>query len=141
MAALRTTLSMAAYWLIDPLDGTRGFIEHLEQFSINIALIIDHLPKLGVIYSPVSETIYYAWEGAGAYKQVGQDPPQLIQPVQPGEGVPWRIVIGQYSRGKKLENLIQGVCQYQLLHVNGSVKVRLVGRRSSRYLSPVWANL
>ena len=94
------------YWLVDPLDGTRGFIARLEQFSINIALIVDHQPVLGVIYSPASATFYYAWQGGGTYKQIGAQAPQRLRTPAKTDSAPWRIVIGQYSRGKRLLQLI-----------------------------------
>lgn len=110
------------YWLVDPLDGTRGFIAGLEQFSINIALVVEHEPVLGIIYVPVTATIYYAWQGGGAFKQVGAAAAQRIQPVAKTADAPWRIVIGQYSLGKRLAQLINNQCPFQLLHVNGSIK-------------------
>jgi 3'(2'), 5'-bisphosphate nucleotidase len=110
------------YWLVDPLDGTRGFINHLEQFSINIALIKDHQPVLGVIYAPASETVYYAVQGGGAFKQVKFEERQPLKTLSRSREAPWRIVIGQYSRGRRLEQMINHFCEYQLLHVNGSVK-------------------
>lgn len=56
------------YWLVDPLDGTREFIKRNGEFTVNIALIIDHQPVLGVIYVPVSGVGYYASAGRGAYR-------------------------------------------------------------------------
>lgn len=110
------------HWLIDPLDGTRGFIAHLEQFSINIALIADHHPVLGMIYVPVANTVYYAWRNGGAFKQVGAAEPQPIHRLEHTPAETWRIVVGQYSRGKRLAQIIQDRCRFQLLHGNGAVK-------------------
>ncbi|WP_319380850.1 3'(2'),5'-bisphosphate nucleotidase CysQ [Thiomicrorhabdus sp.] len=56
------------YWLIDPLDGTKEFIEKTGEFSVNIALIDRHHPCLGVVYAPASEDLYLAVKGEGAYK-------------------------------------------------------------------------
>lgn len=55
------------YWLIDPLDGTRGFIKRNAEFCVNIALIENHAPILGVIYSPVSKECFYATKNNGAF--------------------------------------------------------------------------
>ena len=57
----------ARYWLIDPLDGTRGFIKRSPEFCVNIALIENHAPILGVIYSPVDQCCYYAVKNKGAF--------------------------------------------------------------------------
>lgn len=66
------------YWLIDPLDGTREFVKRNGEFTVNIALINEHKPVLGVVYAPVSEVLYFAASGKGAYKQTQSNPPQLI---------------------------------------------------------------
>lgn len=55
-----------SYWLVDPLDGTRGFIAGRGEFTVNIALVSANLPVLGVIAVPVRGTCYYAYRGAGA---------------------------------------------------------------------------
>ena len=57
------------YWLVDPLDGTREFIKRNGEFTVNIALIRDGYPVLGVIYAPVKDLCYYAADNEGAYKQ------------------------------------------------------------------------
>jgi len=57
------------YWLVDPLDGTREFIKRNGEFTVNIALIENHEPVLGVIYVPVGGVCYFAARGAGAHRQ------------------------------------------------------------------------
>ncbi len=47
-------------WMVDPLDGTKEFIKRNGEFTVNIALIKNNKPVLGVIYVPVSKTVYYA---------------------------------------------------------------------------------
>lgn len=56
------------YWLIDPLDGTKEFIKKNDEFTVNIALIENHKPILGVIFAPALSTIYYAYQNFGSYK-------------------------------------------------------------------------
>ncbi len=56
------------YWCIDPLDGTKEFIEKNGEFTVNIALIEQGRPVLGVVYAPVLQTLYAAREKQGAYK-------------------------------------------------------------------------
>lgn len=55
------------FWLIDPLDGTKEFIKKNNDFTVNIALIKDSLPIIGVIYVPVSGELYFASED-GSFK-------------------------------------------------------------------------
>jgi 3'(2'), 5'-bisphosphate nucleotidase len=55
------------YWLIDPLDGTREFINKNNEFTVNIALIEDEIPVMGVIYVPCLKTLYAGVVGKGAW--------------------------------------------------------------------------
>lgn len=55
-------------WLVDPLDGTREFLKHNGEFSVNLALIHQHQPIAGFIHFPVQNCSYYALLGEGAYK-------------------------------------------------------------------------
>ena len=58
------------YWLIDPLDGTREFIKRNGEFTVNIALIDGQKSVLGVVYAPVTDIVYFASLGHGAYKKI-----------------------------------------------------------------------
>lgn len=55
-------------WLVDPLDGTKEFIKRNGEFTVNIALIENQAPVIGVIYSPVFKYLYYAIKGGGSFK-------------------------------------------------------------------------
>lgn len=55
-------------WIVDPLDGTKEFIKRNGEFTVNIALVHDSIPIMGVIYLPVKKELYFAEEGLGAYK-------------------------------------------------------------------------
>jgi 3'(2'), 5'-bisphosphate nucleotidase len=59
------------FWLVDPLDGTKEFIKRNGEFTVNIALIDEGRPVLGVVYVPVSGVAYLAASGHGAWKQRG----------------------------------------------------------------------
>lgn len=59
------------YWLVDPLDGTKGFIKRTDEFTVNIALIEDSHAVLGAVHAPVSGVSYFAAAGGGAYKSGG----------------------------------------------------------------------
>ncbi|MBO6537198.1 MAG: 3'(2'),5'-bisphosphate nucleotidase CysQ [Balneolaceae bacterium] len=58
------------YWLVDPLDGTKEFIKKNGEFTVNIALIKDAKPVLGVVNVPAQNITYYAEEGVGTYKKL-----------------------------------------------------------------------
>jgi len=57
------------HWLIDPLDGTREFVQRTGEFTVNIALIHEQRPVLGVVHVPAQDLSYFAAQGAGAWKQ------------------------------------------------------------------------
>lgn len=54
-------------WIVDPLDGTKEFIKKNDEFTVNIALSYQGKSIIGVVYVPVTEELYYAVEGQGAY--------------------------------------------------------------------------
>lgn len=55
-------------WMVDPLDGTKEFISKNGEFTVNIALIEEGVPVLGVVYIPVSGLTYYAIKGSGSFE-------------------------------------------------------------------------
>ncbi|MEM1112079.1 MAG: 3'(2'),5'-bisphosphate nucleotidase CysQ [Pseudomonadota bacterium] len=56
------------FWLIDPLDGTREFLERTDEFTINVALIDKHEPAFGVLYEPLKDSACVGIPGAGAWR-------------------------------------------------------------------------
>ena len=56
------------FWLVDPLDGTKEFVKRNGEFTVNIALIHNHKPVLGIIYIPVKDVFYFAAINFGTYK-------------------------------------------------------------------------
>lgn len=58
----------AKLWMVDPIDGTKEFIKRNGEFTVNIALIKNNNPVLGVIYAPVLNTLYFSYSEIGAFK-------------------------------------------------------------------------
>ncbi|MFP3870372.1 MAG: 3'(2'),5'-bisphosphate nucleotidase CysQ [Syntrophobacteria bacterium] len=56
------------FWLVDPLDGTKEFIKQRGEFTVNIALIHQRKPVLGVVFAPASTLVYFAARGVGSFK-------------------------------------------------------------------------
>lgn len=69
-------------WIVDPLDGTKEFIKRNGEFTVNIALVEDNSPSMGVIYVPVTRTLYYSDTNLGAYKIVGPETDNLDELIQ-----------------------------------------------------------
>ena len=71
--------SNALFWLVDPLDGTKEFISGSDEFTVNIALVENHRPILGVIYLPALDSIYWGAEGFGSFSVINGVTKQLTQ--------------------------------------------------------------
>ena len=113
------------YWLVDPLDGTREFVKRNGEFTVNIALIRDHYPVLGVVHVPVSGLTYFGSEYAGCFLQAGDAPPQPVavripaaQPV---------VVVGSRSHANpQLARRLEPIGLYRLVSMGSSLKFCLV---------------
>lgn len=68
------------YWLVDPLDGTREFVEHTDEFTVNIALVENSVSILGVIYAPVNGVCYMGGRDTdGAWQQHDNNKPVRLK--------------------------------------------------------------
>lgn len=70
--------SWAKFWLIDPLDGTKEFVKKNGEFTVNIALVENGEPVLGVVYIPVQDKVFFAEKGKGAFSMVGNNNPEKL---------------------------------------------------------------
>jgi 3'(2'), 5'-bisphosphate nucleotidase len=64
-------------WVVDPLDGTREFVKRNGEFTINIALVVEHEPLLGVVAAPAQGLLYWGAAGVGAFRQRGSQRTQI----------------------------------------------------------------
>lgn len=69
-------------WLVDSLDGAEAFLGTEGAFTVNIALIQDGAPIYGVVYAPVTDTVYYARLGKGAFKMEGVEEPRRLDALE-----------------------------------------------------------
>jgi 3'(2'), 5'-bisphosphate nucleotidase len=93
------------FFLVDPLDGTKEFIQRNGEFTINIALIKNDKPILGVVNAPALGLIYYAEKGKGAYKILNNEHIKL-ETHQPLEGV-FRAVVSRSHHCEQTEMYLQ----------------------------------
>jgi 3'(2'), 5'-bisphosphate nucleotidase len=77
-------------WVVDPLDGTREFVKRNGEFTVNIALIVEHEPVLGVVAAPASGLLYWGAAGHGAFSQHRGAAPAAIRVSAPQN--PLRVV-------------------------------------------------
>ena len=100
-------LSWSRYWLVDPLDGTKEFIKRNGEFTVNIALINNGAPELGIVHVPVTNISYLGKTGVGAWKVAATGEADAISitnfDLNPGQV---RIVASRSHRGDLLDQLI-----------------------------------
>ena len=87
------------FFLVDPLDGTKEFIKRNGEFTVNIALIENGVPVAGVVYIPADDTLYYADNNNGAFKQQGSSDPEKIEHTPYQKGQPARIMVSRSHGG------------------------------------------
>ncbi|QFY45000.1 3'(2'),5'-bisphosphate nucleotidase CysQ [Candidatus Methylospira mobilis] len=113
------------YWLLDPLDGTREFINHNGEFTVNVALIVHGKPVLGVVYTPVTGIMYFAAEGCGAFKREGQGVAVPISVKKPADQIP--AVVGSRShKTPELTRYLERLGAHRLNSIGSSLKFCLV---------------
>jgi 3'(2'), 5'-bisphosphate nucleotidase len=113
------------FWLVDPLDGTKEFINRNGEFTVNIALIEGHRPVLGVVYVPVAGVIYYACAGQSAFKQQGAGAPWAIRSRRYDGGKP--IVVASRSHaGKETAAFLKSIGEHDIVSMGSALKLCLV---------------
>ena len=118
-----------AFWLVDPLDGTKEFVKRSGEFTVNIALMINNQPVLGVVYTPVKKWTHYAYENGGAYKQIDAEKPEKITAREYKGGK--AIVVASRSHGQAkadqfLNALEQREGEYEVVNMGSALKMCLI---------------
>ena len=114
------------YWLVDPLDGTREFIKRNGEFTVNIALIEQGEPVLGVVYAPVPDVCYYGARGAGAFMQRGNAAAQSIAAQPHAAREPIKVVASRSHRDPRIEALLAQLGDHLCISMGSSLKFCLV---------------
>jgi len=119
------------YWLVDPLDGTREFIKRNGEFTVNIALIENGRPVLGVVLAPVTEELFVAARGHGAWWQVQRGAEWERISTRALANPP--VAAGSRSHGGSSEATLRRLLgeEYQLHALGSSLKFCLIARGSA----------
>ena len=113
------------YWLVDPLDGTREFVNRNGEFTVNIAFISDHAPVFGVVHVPVTGISYTGIEQHGASRQDPGQTPVGIHVRQPCANPV--VVVGSRSHANpKLLHYLAAIGDYELVSMGSSLKFCLL---------------
>lgn len=120
--------SWKKFWIVDPLDGTKEFIKKNGEFTINIALIEEGEPVLGVVYVPAKEVTYFASKQDGAFKQEDEEQPVRIFSEKADKSQPLNVVCSRSHRSADLEEQLatQGIKVKEAIPAGSSIKFCLV---------------
>ena len=111
------------YWLIDPLDGTREFVKRNGEFTVNIALVENHRPVLGVIHAPVLGLTYGAARGIGAFRLEGNRRTPIATRKLPATPT---FVVSRSHRDPALATLLARAPAHEAVSRGSSLKFCLV---------------
>jgi 3'(2'), 5'-bisphosphate nucleotidase len=114
------------YWLVDPLDGTKEFIKRSGEFTVNIALIYEGDPILGVVYAPAKKIMYRAAFGYGAFKREGTDPIQPITVAKHIPGATWKVVGSRSHSDDTTNQWLASLGPHTLIPMGSSLKMCLI---------------
>ena len=124
-APYETRKEWTKFWLVDPLDGTKEFIKRNGEFTVNIALIKNGKPILGVVYAPALKHTYSGAEGLGAFKQEENNPAQEIK-VADHRNQKLKVVASRSHAGPDLQAFLDKLEDYDVISMGSSLKLCLV---------------
>lgn len=121
------------YWLIDPLDGTREFVAHNGEFAINIALIENGVPVLGIVHAPARGDMCFATRGGGAWRawpkscrlgeahdELNNAAPQALHTRKASS--PVRVAVSRSHHPAELSDLLAVMGAHELCALGSSLK-------------------
>jgi 3'(2'), 5'-bisphosphate nucleotidase len=110
------------FWLVDPLDGTKEFIKRRAEFTVNVALIENGEPVLGVVLAPAMDLLYWAVKGQGAWKEEQGSPAQRIYSRPQAPGTPLTVVESLSHPSPELEQYLQTIPVGRRVKAGSSLK-------------------
>jgi 3'(2'), 5'-bisphosphate nucleotidase len=110
------------FWLVDPLDGTKEFVSGSDEFTVNIALIENLEPVLGVIAIPAKDLLYYAAQGCGSWKRDGNNSPVQIFSSVPDLSKGLVVVESKSHPSAELENYLKDLPVRERITAGSSLK-------------------
>jgi 3'(2'), 5'-bisphosphate nucleotidase len=109
------------YWLVDPLDGTKEFLQRNGEFTVNIALIEQGEAVLGVVYVPATRVLYLAERGQAWKEEQGQRRAIRVNPAHPPV-----VVVSRSHGDPQLQDYLQQLGEHRTVAVGSSLKFCLV---------------
>jgi 3'(2'), 5'-bisphosphate nucleotidase len=121
-AGYETRSGWSRFWLVDPLDGTKEFIKRRAEFTVNVALIEDGEPVLGVVLAPALDLLYWAVKGGGSWREEKGGPPQRIYSSAQNPGTPLTVVESLSHPSPELEDYLQTIPVARRVKAGSSLK-------------------
>ncbi|MBW4573976.1 MAG: 3'(2'),5'-bisphosphate nucleotidase CysQ [Aphanothece sp. CMT-3BRIN-NPC111] len=130
-------LSQPWVWIIDPLDGTRDFIDKTGEYAVHIALVHEKRPVLAVVAWPEAEKLYYAIKGGGTFMETRQGTTTAMRVSERNTIEDLILVVSRTHRDQRFNDLLQQL-PTQSKHYVGSVGCKiatLVEQKADVYIS------
>jgi 3'(2'), 5'-bisphosphate nucleotidase len=118
------------FWMVDPLDGTKEFIKKNGEFTVNIALIHQGQPLIGVVYAPVLEWLYWGNGEEGAWKQEGDKEPVKLE--KPISNEVKTIVASRSHLSPETQEFIDQYPGVEVISMGSSLKFMLVAENKAQ---------
>jgi 3'(2'), 5'-bisphosphate nucleotidase len=126
------------YWLVDPLDGTKEYLKGLGEYTVNIALVVDGDPLLGVVYAPASDSLFDAARGLGARRiEKGVLTTASRSSRQRAE----TVVVSRSHLNEETERFLSRLGAHKVLHRGSSLKLCAVAEGAADLyprFGPTW---
>lgn len=127
-------------WLIDPMDGTKNFIQRDNDFAVQIGLAVRGEPVAGVVYQPARDVLYRAVRGEGSWREHGDKPPERMQVsdrIDPAEMV---LASSRSHRSPRMERVVESFgFKHETRRGSVGVKIGLIAEQEADlylHLSP-----
>jgi 3'(2'), 5'-bisphosphate nucleotidase len=111
-------------WVVDPLDGTREFVKRNGEFTINIALVVEHEPVLGLVAVPAQELVYFGAARGGAYRRAAHGETSKIGVAPPA--APLRVLGSRSHRSAQTAAYLTQLPPHELIGVGSALKFCLL---------------
>ncbi len=117
-----TRRAWSRYWLVDPLDGTREFVKRNGEFTVNIALIEDGVPVLGVVHAPVLGYLVHARRGAGCWLREADGRRDAALGTRRPAQAPLRVAASRSHLDTRTARVLDAIGEHERMGLGSSLK-------------------
>lgn len=108
------------FWLVDPIDGTKEFTNRTDEFTVNIALIENGEPVMGVVTAPALNEAYWGIKGQGAWKREADGSERRLEVIEPAGAI--RAVASKSHMNEDTRHFIKQLGEHELVQAGSSLK-------------------